>query len=120
MAFKSMLTQEVGWYDVPENNVGTLTTRLAVEAAAIQGATGVRIGGVLMNIGNFGIGLVLAFVYGWAITLIILAFVPFLIIGGVFQTKMMVGFANKDKKNLEEAGKVSSKRVILQNAQFFT
>ena len=42
--FRAMLSQEIGWYDMSENNVGKLTTRLATEAAAIQGATGVRIG----------------------------------------------------------------------------
>ena len=56
--------------------------------------------------GNLGIGLVLAFVYGWAIALTILAFVPFMIIGGVLQTKMLTGFSSKDKEVLEDAGKV--------------
>jgi ABC-type multidrug transport system fused ATPase/permease subunit len=105
-AFKAMLSQEVGWFDHPDNSVGTLTTRLAVEAAAVQGAAGIRLGGVLMNIGNFGIGLILSFVFGWVITLIIIAFVPLLILSGVLQTKLMVGFAGKDKQVLEEAGKV--------------
>lgn len=36
-AFKAILSQEIGYFDMPENNVGTLTTRLAVEAAAVQG-----------------------------------------------------------------------------------
>jgi hypothetical protein len=59
-----------------------------------------------MNIGNFGIGLILSFIYGWAITLCILAFVPFMIVSGVLQTKMLTGFATKDKEILEGAGKV--------------
>lgn len=75
-------------------------------------ATGIRIGGVLMNIGNFGIGLILAFVYGWAITLVIIAFVPLMIVSGVLQTKLITGFAGKDKEILEEAGKVKKKHTI--------
>ena len=59
-----------------------------------------------MNIANFGVGLILSFIYGWAITLTILAFVPFMIISGVLQTKMLTGFSSKDKAILEEAGKV--------------
>lgn len=105
-AFKSILSQDVGWFDQPENNVGTLTTRLAVEAAAVQGATGVRIGTVLMNLSNLGVGIILAFVYSWAVTLVILGFLPFLIIGGVLQTQMLTGFSSKDKEVIEEAGKV--------------
>lgn len=64
-----------------------------------------------MNICNFGIGLILAFVYGWAITLVILAFVPFLILSGVLQTKLMTGFAGKDKKVIEEAGKLTNEAI---------
>lgn len=105
-AFKTILTQEVGWFDQPENNVGTLTTKLAVEAAAVQGAMGVRIGTVLMNLANLGVGIILAFVYSWAVTLVILGFIPFLILGGVLQTQMLTGFASKDKEVIEEAGKV--------------
>ena len=59
-----------------------------------------------MNIGNFGVGLILAFIYGWAVTLVILAFVPFMVISGVLQTKMLTGFSSKDKEVLEEAGQV--------------
>jgi ATP-binding cassette subfamily B (MDR/TAP) protein 1 len=35
--FKTMLSQEIGWFDSPDNNVGKICTRLAVEAAAVQG-----------------------------------------------------------------------------------
>ncbi|CAF0897005.1 unnamed protein product [Brachionus calyciflorus] len=110
-AFKAILSQEIGYFDKQENNVGTLTTRLAVEAAAVQGATGVRLGGVLMNIGNFGIGLILAFVYGWAVTLVIIAFVPLMIVSGVLQTRLITGFAGKDKEIIEEAGKITSEAI---------
>jgi hypothetical protein len=36
-AFRAMLSQEVAWFDEPENNVGSLCTRLSVEAGAVQG-----------------------------------------------------------------------------------
>lgn len=64
-----------------------------------------------MNIGNFGVGLVLALYYGWALTLLILAFVPFMIISGVLQMKMLTGFSGKDKEILEEAGKITNEAI---------
>nr|QUF59434.1 ATP-binding cassette transporter Abcb1-1 [Brachionus angularis] len=109
--FETMLKQEIGWFDDADNNVGKLCTRLAVEAAAVQGATGVRIGFMLMNLGNLGVGLVLALVYGWAIALTILAFVPFMIISGILQTQMLTGFSKKDKEILEEAGKFTIEAI---------
>lgn len=35
--FESMLRQEIGWFDLSENNTGALTTRLATDSSAIQG-----------------------------------------------------------------------------------
>jgi hypothetical protein len=36
-AFRSILRQEIGWFDDSNNNVGKLCTKLAVEAAAVHG-----------------------------------------------------------------------------------
>ena len=50
---------------------------------------------MLQNVSNLGVGLILAFIYGWALTLLILAFIPFIIIAGFLQTYLLTGFANK-------------------------
>ena len=60
----------------------------------------------MMNFANLGIGLILSLIFGWAIALVILAFVPFMVLSGIVQTKMLSGFSSKDKEVLEEAGKV--------------
>ena len=36
-AFKTMLSQDLEYFDDPVNNVGKLCTKLAVEAASVQG-----------------------------------------------------------------------------------
>jgi len=38
-AFKSMLSQEIGWFDDEANNVGALTTKLSTEASDAQGVS---------------------------------------------------------------------------------
>jgi hypothetical protein len=50
---------------------------------------------MLQNISNLGVGLILAFYFGWQLTLLMLAFIPFMIIAGFLQTYMMTGFADK-------------------------
>jgi ATP-binding cassette subfamily B (MDR/TAP) protein 11 len=60
-----------------------------------------------MNVANLGVGICIAFGFSWPITLLIIGFMPFLIIGGIFQTKRLAGFAKKDKEILESAGKVN-------------
>ncbi|CAF3438593.1 unnamed protein product [Rotaria socialis] len=109
--FRTLLQQDIAYFDQAENNTGALCTRLATEASEVQGATGVRIGTMLQNISNLGVGIVLAFIYGWSLTLIMLAFVPFMILAGFLQTYLLTGFADKDKKALEEAGKIAVESI---------
>lgn len=37
MMFEAMMRQEIGWFDLKENSVGALCTRLSSEAATLQG-----------------------------------------------------------------------------------
>lgn len=110
-AFKSILSQEVAWFDQVENSVGVLSTRLSTEAAAVQGVSGVTIGFLLLNIGNLGIGLGLSFAYSWTITLLVLGFMPFIIISGILQTKLLTGFSASDKAVLEKAGNIANESI---------
>jgi ABC-type multidrug transport system fused ATPase/permease subunit len=104
--FRTLLRQEVAYFDNPKNNTGALCTRLATEASAVQGATGIRIGTMLQTLSALGGGIIISFVFSWQLTLLILAFVPFMVAGGFLQTRLMSGFASKDKETFEDAGKV--------------
>lgn len=72
----------------------------------MQGATGIRIGVMFQNLAALGTGIIISFVYSWQLTLLVLGFVPFMVAGGFFQSRLMTGFASKDKQKFEEAGKV--------------
>lgn len=51
---------------------------------------------------------IIAFVYGWQLTLLILACVPFIVATNAAKVSSVSGHAAKDQKALEEAGRVSS------------
>ncbi len=59
-----------------------------------------------MNVANLGVGVCIAFVFSWPITLLIIGFIPLLVIGGFFQTIALAGFAKENKSILEQAGSV--------------
>ncbi|KAM6934651.1 bile salt export pump [Xenentodon cancila] len=111
VGFQAMLRQEVGWFDNPTNSPGALTTRLATDASMVQGATGSQIGMIVSSLTNIGASFIIAFYFSWKLTLVIMCFLPLIGLSGVFQAKMLTGFANEDKKAMEAAGRVSSEAL---------
>lgn len=109
--FQSMLRQEIAWFDDHKNSTGALCTRLSVDASQVQGATGARFGSFLQNLANMGTALVLGFYYGWKLTLLILAFGPFIAIGGFLEFRLMSGSVGKSNDVLEELGKVAVEAI---------
>lgn len=75
-SFAHYLRQEQAWFDAPANSVGALCARLAADCAAVQGATGTRLGTVLQGVSTMAIGVALAMVFSWKMTLVSLLSVP--------------------------------------------
>lgn len=66
---------------------------------------------IVNSLTSIGASFIIAFYFSWKLTLVIMCFLPLIGLSGVFQAKMLTGFANEDKKAMEAAGRVSSPSV---------
>ncbi|XP_044860298.1 ATP-dependent translocase ABCB1-like [Mauremys mutica] len=111
LSFKALLQQEIGWYDDPKNAIGVLLTRLATDASQVKGATGSRLGLFTKTASTLLSAIIIAFVYDWQLTLLILACIPFIIAASAIRLSSVAGRASKDQKAFEEAGRTSVEAV---------
>ncbi|KAL3831884.1 hypothetical protein ACJMK2_023581 [Sinanodonta woodiana] len=111
LSFRAMLRQEIAWFDDHKNNTGALTTRLATDASQVQGASGIRLGTMIQSMASILTGVIIAFIYGWKMSLVLLGFLPFIAIAGALEMKILSGVAGKNKEALEGAGKVAVEGV---------
>ena len=82
LSFKSMLKQEIGWFDLDDNNLGALVTRLSSDAASLKDLTGPILSAIFTAAGALITALVISFTAGWKLTLAILCFTPLMVFSG--------------------------------------
>ncbi|CAF3896222.1 unnamed protein product, partial [Rotaria sordida] len=110
-AFRAILRQEPAYFDQENHSTGALCTRLAIEASAVQGASGVHFGIIFQSLISMISGIILGFVFSWQLTLLIMGFLPVLLFGSISRIRLTARFESKDNKILENAGKVAVETI---------
>jgi len=110
-AFASILRQDISFFDDHNNSTGVLCSRLASDAAKVQGCTGGKLGMIMKNFSALAVSLGIAFAYSWKLTLLMMAFIPILILGGIIEIGLVVGDEEKMKKEYAESSNVASEAI---------
>lgn len=100
-AFRSMLRQDIGFFDREENSAGALTSFLSTQTTELAGISGVTLGTIL-NVSTTLIGAIcLSLAVGWKLSLVCIATIPVLIACGYFRFWILGYFISHAKKAYE-------------------
>ena len=69
-------------------------------------ATGLRIGVLIQSFATMITALIVAFVFVWELTLVMLIFMPIMVLSGKMQASLLRGYSKNDKEGVEDGGKV--------------
>lgn len=111
LAFRSLLKQEIGYFDLKENSVGSLTQLLSAEATAVKGLTGDLLGIGMNTLAALCCGLIVSFATCWRLALIVLAILPGNILSGYFEVQASAGIDSGTQKRFAEANSIAVEAV---------
>ncbi|TDZ29406.1 Leptomycin B resistance protein pmd1 [Colletotrichum spinosum] len=110
-AFRTMLRQDVSFFDKDENTAGALTSFLSTETTHLAGLSGVTLGTLLMVTTTLVAALVLAIAIGWKLALVCTATIPILIGCGFFRFWMLAHFQRRSKTAYSNSASYASEAI---------
>merc|ERR1719295_1419289 len=102
---RAVLRQDIAWYDT--NTSTDFASRLTEDLNKLQEGIGEKIGMLSFFTGTFILSIIVAFVYGWDLTLVIMSMIPFMVIFGGMATKVQSSFAEKEMEAYGKAGAIA-------------
>jgi len=111
LTFRRILRNNIGFFDLPANTTGVLTSRLASDATLLESMLGARLGLTVQNLVTITAGLAIAFSYGWKLTLVILATAPLIAGSNGIQVLTMNGFSGRTRKAVANANQIATEAI---------
>jgi ATP-binding cassette, subfamily B (MDR/TAP), member 1 len=108
---QSLMRQELEWYDGESS--GELTSRVSSDVDLVQAGIGDKVGSAIQFISTFAVGFVIAFIYSWQLTLIVLAVSPVLGICGFVFSKTATDAVGEGQTAYSAAGSIASEVLSL-------
>lgn len=100
-AFRTMLRQDVAYFDHDDNTAGALTSFLSTETTNLAGLSGVTLGTLLIVSTTLVAAITISCAIGWKLALVCTATLPILLSCGFFRFWMLARFATRSQKAYE-------------------
>ena len=106
--FDKYLELDASFYDISENNPGSLLSKLSTDTTNLNGIALSTFCSTTQSISTVLIGIIGGFIYNWKLSLVNLAFMPVMISFHAVLFKIMTSFARTDDKvNLKVGSMIS-------------
>uniref|UniRef100_A0A8B0M670 ABC-type transporter detxD n=1 Tax=Amphichorda felina TaxID=37994 RepID=DETXD_AMPFL len=110
-AFRTMLRQDMAFFDQKENTTGALTTFLSTEATHVAGLSGVTLGTLIVSVSTLIAACALSIAIGWKLSLVCIATLPVLVGCGFVHVWMLAQFQRRAKAAYDESASYASEAV---------
>ncbi|KAI8922590.1 ABC multidrug transporter Mdr1 [Powellomyces hirtus] len=95
LSFRSIVHQDISYFDTPDRTAASLVSALNVDANHLSGLTGVVIGTVFSIMVNLTAGITLAHVVAWKIALVVVLAVPIMLVAGFLRVRIIARFQKR-------------------------
>lgn len=102
-AFRSMLRQDIAFFDREENTAGALTSFLSTETTHVAGLSGTTLGTILTVLTTLIAALALSIAIGWKLSLVVASTIPVLLGCGFLRFHILAQFQTRSKKAYESS-----------------
>jgi len=102
-AFRTMLRQDIAFFDKEENTTGALTSFLSTETTHLAGMSGITLGTILSVITTLVSAMVVGIAIGWKLALVCTATIPILLACGFLRFWMLAQFQRRSKAAYEKS-----------------
>ncbi|KAJ4859708.1 ABC transporter transmembrane region domain-containing protein [Trichoderma breve] len=110
-AFRTILRQDVAFFDKDENTSGSLTAFLSTETTHVAGLSGVTLGTLTMMMATLIIGVVMSLAVGWKLSLVCLSATPVLLACGFYRFWILAQFQQRSKAEYAASASFASEAV---------
>jgi ATP-binding cassette subfamily B (MDR/TAP) protein 1 len=98
LSFKSMLRQDIEFFDKDENSTGSLVSALSDNPQKVNGLAGITLGAIVQSGSTLVAGSVLGLVFIWKVALVGIACTPLLVSSGYIRLRVVVLKDQANKK----------------------
>ncbi|KAF4628928.1 hypothetical protein G7Y89_g9220 [Cudoniella acicularis] len=111
LSFRSILRQQVSFFDEKQHSTGALTTLLATKSTQLAGLSGAVLGTIFTAFATLAGGIVLSIIVGWKLALVCTATIPIVLGCGWTRLRILSIFESKVRKAHENSASYASEAI---------